>query len=171
MLKTKNKKETKINSQLFDEAVLSFQAPEYVQHEKSLAWYIVAGVVAFALVYYGLATDGWTFSMAIIVFAGTYYLFHKDAPPIIAVKISKMGVKIGRHIFPYSQIKNYWIVYDPPHVTKLYLRMTSRIHPDIYVSLNDADPVEVRHALTGHVKEAKGVREPFTDALTRLLKL
>lgn len=167
----KNKPPEKVNAHVFDDAVLSFQAPEYIQHQKSALWFVVAALIGAALVFYGLATDGWTFSVAILVFAATYYLFHKEKPPVVTVKISKMGIKVGRHIFPYTSIKNFWIVYDPPLVKKLYLRMRARVQPDVYVSLEDVDPAELRHALSGHIKEAHGRTEPFADVLARLFKL
>src|SRR3989338_2243726 len=126
-----------LNRQAFNEAVFEWRAPEYLHHEKSLLWFVIAGIVALVLIIYGLMTDGWTFSVAIAVFAGTYYLFHRTPPPIVDIKISKMGVKIGHHIFPYSHIKGFWIVYTPPFVAKLYLKMTSKFHPDISVALEE----------------------------------
>lgn len=159
------------NMHAFDKATLTWRAPQYMHHEKSLLWFVIAGFIAILLVIYGLKTNGWTFSVAIIVFVGTYYLMHRHAPPVVEVKISKFGVKIGRNVFPYSNLKSFWIVYDPPFVKKLYLRMDSKFQPDIFVSLEDADPVEVRKLLSEYIQEFSGRNEPFSDTLVRLLKL
>lgn len=155
----------------FEQAVLSWKAPQFAHHEKSLLWFLVAAAITAALVIYGLKTDGWTFSVAILVFAGTYYLVHRHAPPIVDVKISKFGIKIGRHVFPYSHLKSFWIVYEPPFVKKLYLRMDSKLRPDLFISLEDADPAEVRQILGIHLHEFTSRHEPFADVLVRLLKL
>lgn len=155
----------------FERAVLTWKAPQFAHHEKSLLWFVIAGLVAFLLVIYGLRTNGWTFSVAVIVFAGTYYLIHRHAPPIVDIKISKFGVKIGRHTFPFSNLKSFWIVYEPPFVKKLYLRMDSKFQPDIFISLENADPVEVRRILGTYLHEFTGRHEPFSDVLVRLLKL
>lgn len=168
-MKTKHK--FKHNIHAFDKAIFSWRAPEYTHHAKSPAWFIIAGLAALLLVIYGLKTDGWTFSVAIIVFAGTYYLVHRDAPKTVEVKISKFGVKIGRHVFPYGNLKSFWIVYDPPFVKKLYLRMASSFQPDVFVSLEDADPAEMRRLLNTHLSELKGHHEPFSDTLVRLFRL
>lgn len=166
----KNKKQT-LDRGAFEHALYSFRAPEYQHHEKSLLWFLIAGGVAALLVVYGLMSDGWTFSVAILVFSGTYYLFHRTKPDDVDIVISRVGVKIGRHYFPYSHIKYFWIVYDPPFVGKLYLRMTSRVHPDIFVSLEHTDIAEVRKNLRAHIDEMKGIHEPFSDTLVRLFKL
>lgn len=155
----------------FDKALISFRAPEYIHHEKSALWFAIAGVIAILLVAYGLLTDGWTFSLAIIIFAGTYYLLHRHSPPTVEVKISKFGVKIGRHIFPYSRIKGFFLLYDPPFTNKLYFRMVSRFHPDIFIQMEKTDPAKARHILLAYLPEFKGVGEPFSDTLVRLFRL
>lgn len=155
----------------FDKALIIFRAPEYLHHEKSLVWFVVAGLIALILVVYGLMSDGWTFSIAVIVFAGAYYSFSRHKPPVVDIKISKMGIKIGGHAFPYNRLKIFWIVYDPPFVNKLYLRTNSALHPDIFVSLENADVCEVRRVLSKHLAELTNKHEPFSDTLVRLFKL
>lgn len=165
-------KKTKVkNMSLFDHAILNWKAPEYAHHEKSVLWFIIAGLIALALVIYGLYSSSWTFSLAIVVFAGTYYLIVREKPPVVEVTISKIGMKVGPHIFPYSHIRGFWIVYKPPFVQKLYLKMTSKLHPHIVVLLENADPTEVQRALASFIDELKGLDEPFSDVLTRLFKL
>jgi len=159
------------NHRTFEAALLTWKAPEYAHHEKSALWFVIAGIILLAFIMYGLATDGWTFSIALIVFAGTYYLLHRETPKIVDVKISKVGVKIGRHSFPYSHMKGFWIFYDPPISKKLYLRINSHFHPDISISLEDVDSAEVRKVLSEHTQELPEKREPFSDTLVRVLKL
>lgn len=155
----------------FDKALLTWRAPEYHQHEKSAWWFIIAGMAAAVLIFYGIKTDGWTFSIAVAVFAAVYYLMHREQPPIVDVKISEAGVKVGHHIFPYSHLKYFWIIYDPPFVKRLYLRETSRFHPEVFISLEDTNPAQVRAVLSRHTEELKGKHEPFSDSLVRLFRL
>ena len=155
----------------FDSPLLTWKAPEYIYHEKSFLWFIIAAIVAFLLVIYGLETYGWTFCVAVVVFAGVYYMFYRHKPEIIDVKLSRIGVKVGRHVFPYSNIRNFWIVYDPPFVKKIYFRMMSKLHPDIFVPLDGVDIAEVKHILSKYVEEIKGKAEPISDTLVRFFKL
>lgn len=155
----------------FDNAILNWKAPEYLHQEKTTLWFVIAAAVAIGLVIYGLATDGWSFSLAIIVFCGTYYLIHRKTPPIVEVKISKIGIKIGRHLFPYSGLAGFWIAYDPPFLKRLYLRIEAKFKPDVFVSIEDMDPVEIKKTLLVHTHEISGKHEPFADTLVRILGL
>lgn len=159
------------NAQIFDNAILTWKAPEYVYHEKTMLWFIIAGLILFALIVYGFKTDSWTFSLAAIMLACTYYLFHAKKPSLVDVKISKFGIKIGHHIFPYNHIRAFWIVYEAKCQKKLYLKIASAFHPHVIVLLSNTNPAEVRHLLLSHLEEIKGQTEPLSDTITRLLKL
>lgn len=160
-----------VDPHAYDDAILTWRAPEYLHHEKSKLWYLIASLILVGLVWYGLSSNGWTFSLAIIVCAGTYYLFQHHAPAIVDIKVSGVGVKVGRHKFPFSGIKGFWLVNEPPHANKIYLRMQSRVHPDIAISLDGANPVEVQRILSKYSREIKGNFEPFSDTLVRLFRL
>lgn len=151
--------------------ILRFHAPEYLYHEKSALWYVAAGLVLLLLVLYGLKTEAWSFSVALLVFAGTYVLFQEKRPAILPVEISNFAVTIGPHTFPFGQLKSFWIVHKPPHVSRLYLQPLSRFTPHIFIQLTDAQASEVRAFLKEHLHEAAGRQEPFSDALARFLKL
>lgn len=154
-----------------DEVLLAWSAPEYPHHEKTSRWFIVALVIVGLLVIYGLMTDGWTFSVAMLVFAGTYYVTHRRAPPVVDVVVSRTGIKIGQHIFPYTQLKGFWVLFNPPSVHRLYIRVQGKFHPDIFVDIGESDPAEIATVLNKYLKEIKGMEEPFGDTVVRLLRL
>lgn len=167
----KKKYLSKSEKVLFEKPLLKWNAPEYVYHEKSLLWFVVAAILVFLVILYDLLNSGWSFSLAIIVFAGAYYVFYRTKPAVIEVKISKIGIKIGRYTFPYNHLRYFWIVYDPPFLKRLYLRVISRLHPDIFISLEEVDVSEVRRILSNYLEELKGRHEPFSDTLVRLFRL
>ncbi|MBP9718265.1 hypothetical protein KBD59_03145 [Candidatus Gracilibacteria bacterium] len=166
----KHKKQI-VHRHMFEDATMSWVAPEYAHHEKSLTWFVGAALIILGLVIYGLMTNGWTFSIAVLVFAGTYYLIYRTPPQHVEVKISRAGVKIGRHIFSYAELRGFWIVYNPPFVSRLYIRMQTRLRPDVCIDLVDMDVSEVKRELLEHMHEIKGVDEPFADTVIRLLRL
>lgn len=151
--------------------VLSWQAQEYPYHEKSHRWFIVAALILSVLVVYGLMTDGWTFSLALVVFAGTYYVLHRNVPDTVDVHITDINIHIGKNVFPFSSIKGFWLVNKPPEVRRLYLRFCGRMRPDLHVELGESDAADVRKILLDHIKEIKGAQEPLSDTIVRILKL
>lgn len=151
--------------------LVSWLAREYPHHEKSKLWFIVAAVILMALVIYGIFTDGWTFSMALIVAAGAYYVSHRSPPEIVTIAVTNKGIKVGRHMIEYPVIKNFWIAYEPPHVRKIYLHLKQKIATNITIDLETADVNEVKKALKKYITEHESNEEPFTDTLIRIFRL
>lgn len=155
----------------FHDHVISWEAPEYVQHEKSLLWFIIAGVLAVALIVYAGLIGNWTMVVAIIVIAALYMWLHGQTPQHVQILISKTGIKFGEKEIPYQNMTNFWIVYDPPHVTTLNIKSNSRFYPDLSIELGDQDPAILRTFLCAHVRENEGKIEHFSDTLIRIFKL
>ncbi|MBI2453916.1 hypothetical protein HYV58_01925, partial [Candidatus Peregrinibacteria bacterium] len=129
-------------------ALCYWRAPQYLHHEKTALWFAVFGAVIFSFVLYGLKTGAWTFSVAVVVFAGTYYLYERHRPEPVDIKLSKHSLMVGKKRYPYSHLKNFWIVDEPPFPKKLYLRAASRLAPDFYIPLGNADSDAVREVLS-----------------------
>lgn len=151
--------------------VISWIAPEYIQHPKSKRWYIVAGTMAALAVVYAIFTGNWTMAAAVIAFTGVYQYTHKYHPPKnIKIAITEFGVKAGSLFFPYSHIQAFWIIYKPDLKT-LSLRVAGNFWSEMVIYLNDQDPVEVRSFLVGQVPEWEGKDERLGDLILRKLKL
>lgn len=151
--------------------LISWDAPEYIQHEKSLSWYIAAGIIATALIGYGIMYSNITLSLAVFAFAGVYLYLHKYSPPKIThIQISDLGVTVGKQFYPYTQIQAFWIIYTPRTQT-LNLKISREFLNEISIQLGDTAPGELRQTLLQHIPELEGKTEKITDLLIQLLKL
>jgi hypothetical protein len=154
-----------------DKIILSWIAPEYIQHQKSARWYVIAAVALLAFVAWAVLTNNWTMAAAFIVFAAVYqYLSAYHPPRDIKITVTEMGIGLGKRLFPYSHIQAFWIIYKHDYKT-LNLRLSKHFFSDITIHLNSQDPVELRHFLVGQVPEWEGQDERVGDMLLRLLKL
>lgn len=163
---------TRAEAALYDRAVFSWVAPEYIQHPKSKMWYLIAAAVAGVVIVLDVLTGNYTMALAVVILAGVYYYLHLNHPPKdIKITISKMGVKVGNMVFPFSSIQSFWIIYNPPHVMTLNLRVKEHFFSDVIIQLNHEDPVPVREFLCGQIPEWEGKNESFGDAVLRLFKL
>ncbi len=157
---------------LYDKAIFTWIAPEYIQHPKSKVWYLAAAIIAAAVVVSDIMTNNYTMGIAVVVLAAVYVYIHSHHPPKeIKITVSRMGIKVGHMIFPYSSIQAFWIIYQPPHVTTLNLRVKEHFFSDIVIQLNHEDPVPVREYLCGQIPEWEGKNERTGDIILRLLKL
>ena len=156
----------------FNRAAFSWVAPEYLQHPKSVRWWVIAGMVFLMAVIIEALVANWTMLAATFAFALVYAYLHYFHPPRrTKVNISELGIKLGHKKVPYEEIESFWIIYDPPQTKKLYLRVKDKLIPDLVIELEQQDPEAIRRYLETRLVEITGMRESFTDLLLRLLKL
>lgn len=155
----------------FEHGIISWKAPSYVAHEKTWRWYLVAGIILSGLLIYAVISESWTFAVALITAAYIYIYTHQTPPKEQDIIISEIGIKEGNHYFPYSKIKGFWVIYEPPYVKQLHLIVDNRSISEFTIQLGDQDPAEVRNFLCSQIQEYEGKEETFLDLLTRRLKL
>lgn len=155
----------------FDHAVISWVTPEYIKHEKGFFWKVAAITFLAVLAAFGLMENAWTFSLAIVAFGVTYFLINLEAPKNVEVKISETGIKFGNRKYSYGKIKAFWVIYQPPYVKTLNIRVHGEFLSDISIQLNGQNPAMVREFLLTKIPEMEGKAETLSDALFRLLKI
>jgi hypothetical protein len=155
----------------FGKTIITWTAPEYIQHDKDKQWYIIAGITAAVSVIIATLTWNWSMALAIIVFAVVYhYLQTKHPPKNIEIKITELGIYVGEMFFPYSHIQAFWIFYTKDNKS-LNLKIKGRVYSDVIIQLNDQDPATLRKFLVGEIPELEGKEEKLMDILIRLFKL
>jgi len=154
-----------------EETVLRWTAPEFIQHAKGKVWFGVAGVIIVLLVLYAIRTSSWTMAVAFIVLAGVYYLSHHREPGTVEIKITTIGIRVGRKRIPFNQIKAFWIIYHPPGIKVLKLLTTDTFMAEVTIQLDGQAPGPVREYLLDQIPEYEGKGESLTEILIRLLRL
>jgi len=155
----------------FHDHIISWEAPEYVQHEKGWKWFLLAGIAMLLLVVYGALTANWTLVVALVLAAAVYVWTHGQTPKHVEIIVSKTGIKVGEKEYSYQNIKNFWIIYRPGHIKTLNLASNSKVLPDISIQLGDQDPAELRTFLCAHIRELEGREETTIEAFIRIFKL
>ena len=154
-----------------EKAVFEWNAPEYIHYEKDRHWYTVAGIIAAGFIVYGIVWGSAFFSIAIAVLAAVYYLQHQKTPRQIQIKLTNMGIKLEDKFFPFSNLKSFWIVYNPPEVTTLHLKTVKNINAELTIQLGDVDPSPIREFLARQLPEEEGKGEGFVNTLVRIFRL
>lgn len=154
-----------------DRGVISWIAPEFVYHKRGRMWYLVSSTITLLLVIYGILTDSPTMAIAFLMLYGVYFLVHNKKPKQINIIISELGIKADKKFYPFSIIKGFYILYNPPYLSELRIETTAKIMSQITLQLADIDPVPVRSYLVKQIPEIEGKEESFLDTLTRVLKL
>lgn len=155
----------------YDDHKISWQSPEFLQYKRGLAWKLTALVSILAFAALGYLYLSWTFSLAIVTFAIVYYLLDRKDPKILEVVVSDIGIKVGSRKYPYSKIQGFWIIYNPPYVSTLNLRIKGNALHDVEIQLVNQNPAEIRELLLDKIPEYEGKEESFIDILLSLLRI
>ncbi|MEK7105323.1 MAG: hypothetical protein AAB865_01425 [Patescibacteria group bacterium] len=158
--------------QVYGTSLISWETLEYPKHDRSARWYVIAGVIAVALLAYALLTASFPFAVIVLMTIIIIFLSHLREPERILVHVTTNGVLIGHRFYAYKEIRDFAIVYEPPRTKLLYLDFFSRWHPLTSVPLEDVDPNALRQALLPYViEDLSRDSETLTDVLARLFKI
>ena len=150
---------------------ISWRFPDAPQHQRTPRWYFWAGLAGAGLVIWGLWSGNPFFSLLVVLFGLTTYLVQRR-PNWLQCVITADGVQIGDAFYPYRELRQFYIVYQPPEVKNLYLEFRSALRPKAVIPLEDQHPVAVRHLLMDYLEEdLSREEEPILDHLSRILKL
>ncbi|MBP9838243.1 MAG: hypothetical protein KBC84_05975 [Proteobacteria bacterium] len=155
----------------YDDAQIYWNASEAVIHERGPTWKVIMGIIILASIIGGIYFDAWTFSLAVAALTIAYTVVHLQRPKAIDIKISDIGIKVGYRKYAYSQIRSFWLLYDPPYVATLNIRVNGQVIDDITIQLGNQSPAEVREFLMTKIPELEGQSEKLSDILLRLFKI
>jgi hypothetical protein len=151
--------------------LLEWETPEFVPIPRGKTWYIVAGSVLALIVAYALFSGNITMALVFILVAIVFLLSEKKVPRDVTVTITDLGIYFDGKYYPYHHINAFWLVYHPPYVRALYLRLrVGKLYKHLKIELNHQKPQEVRQLLLKEVPEIEGAQEPIADLLARILR-
>jgi len=154
------------------DVVFEWTVKEYEQHERDRRWYILTGIVGVALVSYALISGNYLFALVLVLFAIIMFMHDMVEPMDVPVVITETGVVIGKKYYRYSELTNFWMIYNPPTIKNLYFGLDGFIKHRLQVPLLDNDPRPIRDHLNQFIEEdLVQEEEPLSDRISRLFKL
>ena len=169
--KTAQKTEQKVSPAAFDQALIRWYSPEFLRFHKGRIWVVLALLINLALLAYAVWSGSWTMTAVFIVLPLVYALEHRKKPKVVEVVISPYGIKFGILKLPYSEIRRFWILHDPPYVDELHLLTGNKLHPEVTIPLMGANPTLLRQYLVTQIPEWEGKKQSTLDILVRFLRL
>jgi hypothetical protein len=154
------------------ETYMSWQFPEYNKYVKTKWWYITAIIIGIGLLIYAIWNANYLFAIIVILSALIIFIHDYRTPRLLNFKIKEGGIYIGKVFYPYNEINNFWIIYDPPEVKFLYFNFKSFFQPNFAVPLLDRNPIKAREILLNFLEEDLSKEDEGTEEhLSRVLKI
>jgi hypothetical protein len=118
-------------------------ASEFIQHDKSAAWYMILalGAALLAAAVYLLTKDKISAGMIIII-AIVFGVFAARKPRELTYQVDKTGVHIGGKAYPYGNFKSFAVV-EEGALESVWLMPLKRFMPiiSIYFPAEDKDKI------------------------------
>jgi len=151
---------------------MSWNIPEYHEHERGKRWYIIAIGASALLLLYSVLTANFLFAIILVLAILTMSLRDRNKAPEVAVEIAGNGINIGDAHYSYNQFKNFWMYYEPSEAKTLFFEFKSGVRPRLAIPLQNKNPLKIRSILLAHLPEdVERENEPLSEQLVRLLKL
>lgn len=96
------------------------------------------------------------------------WLNSRRTSPEVEYVVGPLSLKIGNKEYQFSEIKSYWVDYNPGGIKELSLHLKKWYMPYIRIPLIDQDPVQISTILLKFVPEVEH-QESAVDNLSRLL--
>jgi len=164
----KNKKNQDANKQ-----ELQWKVKEYEKHQHSRNWYIIAGIIATALLVYAIWTHNYFFALIIIISAFLLVFNDQEEPGELDVYLKNNGINVGKKFYEYNDFANFYIIYRPgENIKNLYFVFKNPVSPRLSINLDKMNPLTVRNHLTKYLKEdLEKENIPLSEGLAKILKL
>lgn len=146
----------------------SWQASEFIHHQKSTGWYLVLALIALALVIAAVITKQW-FSIAVFasMTAAVVVYAHKE-PRVLSYQLDEKGLMIDGKAHAYSSFKSYSVLKETGwHV--IDLDPTQRFAPRVSIIFDNEDLDKITTILDS--KMPRMDRQPdWVERLTRSIR-
>ncbi|MDD5341376.1 MAG: hypothetical protein PHC97_02980 [Patescibacteria group bacterium] len=155
----------------FGEIFFQWHTPEFTRYPRGWSWYLLTIVIGLVLIIYSIFTANFLFALIIILAGFIVFLKSYKQPVDLLFQITESGLVLGNQFFDYDRIKNFYFIYDPPVVKKLFFNLKG-LAPTVSIQLNDKNPLLVRERLLKYLKEDVDKKhQALDDQLESILKL
>ncbi len=162
---------TKENAPLGD-VVFQWTVKEYNKYDRTRRWYVLMGILGALLMIYSVWSGNYLFSLVIVLFAIIMFLHEIQEPIDVPFAVVETGIIVGKKYYKFSELQNFWLIYNPPDIKNLYFGINGVVKHRIQIPLLDYDPRPMREYLSQYLEEDLSQEdEPFTDRLARLFQI
>jgi len=157
----------------YGDELVNWKISEFDKHDHGKQWYIIASVIATALLIYSFVAGNFLFAVIMVLGATIVILHDSHEPEIVHFSVTDEGLIIGQKFIDFDDIKNFSIIYKPrADVKKLYFEFKNVLRPRLSVELNDINPLKIREILLHYLQEdLERDAEPLSESLGRLFKI
>lgn len=150
-----------------DDTVVRWQASEYIQHSKSVGWYVGLAVVTVLLMLFSIfVLKSISFSILLPVMAAALLVYVLMPPEMISYTLSRKGLHINDKLHNFADYREFGVVRDEL-ANSIVLIPRKRFLPSVSVYF----PTEVGEAIVDMLAARLPMRETKLDPVDKLIRI
>ncbi len=131
---------------------------------------MIALIFAALLAGYGIWAGDWTFVVAIILIACSYFITRKSTARLHRILLQDDGIDFDGTFTSWKDCEDFWLMQFPTY-TELTIRKKKGLDRELLIQTADLDPQIIRETIKAFLPERSDGNERFIDMLIRLLKI
>jgi hypothetical protein len=143
-----------------------WETAEFEKTEKEKSWFIMPAIIAIILCVFALITDNPLFVVLVIAGFVSFYIYARKSPRIVKFRIDEKGVEVDGRLHEYTDLRSFWLFYNPPLEKTLSVRGKKTFFPYLRIPLDKENPAEIRKFLLRFIPE-KRHKESLIDILMK----
>src|SRR3989344_2476263 len=153
---------------------LEWSALEYEEKERNADWFWALGVIIIASSAASIIYGNYFFAMLLVLSGILLGFFAKKKPYIISYELNEKGLKIRTRLFPYENIKSFWVQTDLSDdgagiKPLLFIKSERFFMPIISIPINDSLADEIQFImLTKNITEEE-MKEHLSEKIMEVL--
>lgn len=169
----KNKKLESPHDMMLEEhsndVMMSWKTLEFEMFDRDKKWYMMILGILILIVAYAIFTNSLIMAVTFILIGVVGYIYINKEPRELDFMITKEGVVAGKEIYPFENLKSFWIFYEP-EIRVISIHTESYLNPYLHIPLGDQDPKKAREILSKFIAEEKHA-PGMLEVLDRFLRL
>lgn len=148
------------NTELIEAKNVSWEAQEYIPHDKNVSWYIGLMVVGITLIAISVLLQWWTFTALVVVSVLALIIYSVRPPRVLKYSLNTRGLKEGEREYKFEEYRSFGISNENGHYA-IVLIPRKRFSPKVTVYF----PAEQGESIV----DAFGVRLPMEEVKSDIL--
>lgn len=150
-------------------AIVNWEAQEYVSRDKNVGWYI--GLIVVGLAFSALAVwlQQWTFLALIIVSIAAILVYALRPPRMLHYSLSNKGLSEGNKLYSFDQFKSFGVLRDDKRFS-IVLIPKKRFSPRVTVFFPESQGEQIVD-MFGARLPMEDVELDFLDKIVRFLRI
>ena len=147
---------------------LTWQASEYLHHQKQPGWYLLLGLGALVLMVYGALTRQWLSIGVFLAMGMALAVYASKSPRVLNYRLDEHGLTVGEKFYPYNQFRSFSLSEDLAWHS-IELEPVKRLMPRLSIMFDTQHLDRIAATLAAHMPRVD--RKPdLVEQISRRLK-